>query len=384
MDLNLATCLFTGLSTDYLQGKQYDNEEGRFTTANKQVIFAKDVVKFVRRKELRRIPNPLEISEEYFKYVFRLDRWLYQDFLLILCLRTYYRPETDTNRIPFDLRVLATLSYLAHGHFEALKPLAAFRGLTQNMLLFCVPQVCQKIVHFMATDFVSFPSNNDETIDIKNGFRTKYGIPHVVGVMDCFHVRIANVAERRQKTFQCRHGNLSINVQVICDHEHRFLNVNPRAPGGSSDIFVWRRSHIRGIMKSLFSKDPAWLIADRGYKLEDILINPYRNPKSPPELYFNEVVAGILNGLDTAVVMLTSRFRCLKTILPYDHQAAANIVTTCVTIHNYLLSKGSLMDEHVMSNVPKRKPLPNAYSEDVWSTGYKNRECIKRYLEENN
>ncbi|CAD6996802.1 unnamed protein product [Ceratitis capitata] len=64
-----------------------------------------------------------------------------------------------------------------------------------------------------------------------------------------------------------------------------------------------------------------------------------RNPKSPPELYFNEVVAGILNGLDTAVVMLTSRFRCLKTILPYDHQAAANIVTTCVTIHNYLLSK---------------------------------------------
>uniref|UniRef100_A0A0A1WS84 Putative nuclease HARBI1 n=1 Tax=Zeugodacus cucurbitae TaxID=28588 RepID=A0A0A1WS84_ZEUCU len=384
MDLDLATCLFTGLTTECLQDKHDNWEECRFTTTNKQRLFAKEVITFVRCKELRVLPNPFDISDEYFKNAFRLDKWLFQDFLLVLCLRTYYRPELDNNLMPFDLRVLTMLSYLAHGHLDILKPLDAFQGYRSSMLQRCVAEVCQTIVHFLAPDYVVFPSNNDETLSIKHDFNTQYGIPHVVGVMDCFHVRLSKVAAAREQQFQCRHGNLAINVQVVCDNKYRFLNVNPRAPGSASDIYVWKHSPIYGIMKNLFVTEPAWLIADRGYKLEDILINPHRNPTTHADFRFNSLISAMLDVLDTAVIMLTSRFRCLKTILPYNHQTAANIVTACVTLHNYLLSKNSVIDEHLMSVVPKRKSLPNAKCEDIWSTGYHNREYIKKYLNARN
>ncbi|XP_018788396.1 PREDICTED: putative nuclease HARBI1 isoform X1 [Bactrocera latifrons] len=380
MDLDLATCLFSGLQTDCLQDKQDVCEESRFTTMNVQKLFAKEVIAFVRCKELRVLPNPFDISDDYFKNIFRLDKWLFQDFLLVLCLRTYYRPELDNNRMPFDLRVLTTLTYLAHGHFGALQNLDAFRSYAESILQRCVPEVCQIIVHFLATDYIVFPSNYEETLHIKHGFNSRYGIPHVVGVMDCFHVRLSKVAATQKQDFKCKHGNLAINVQVVCDNKYRFLNVNPRVPGGSSDIFVWKHSHIYDIMKNLFVTAPAWLIADRGYNLDDILINPYRNPRSLPDFRFNALLEAMLSVLDTATIMLTSRFRCLKTVLPYNHQIAANIVTACVTIHNYLLSKNCAIDEQLMSVVPKRKPLPNAMCEDIWTSGHENREYIKKYL----
>ncbi|XP_036322616.1 putative nuclease HARBI1 [Rhagoletis pomonella] len=380
MDLDLATCLFTGLSSDSLQDKHIIWDDGRFTTAT-QRVFAKDVIKFVRRKEQCILPNPFDIPDEYFLEAFRFNKLLYQDFLLVLCLRTYYRSEVDSNRMPLDLRVLATLTYLAYGHFDALKPLDGFRFYSLGSLQQCVAEVCELIVHFMATDYVVFPSNSDEAKDIKRGFDMQYGVPNVVGIMDCFHVRLFKVDPPFHNAFKCRHGNLTINVQVICDHKLRFLDVNPRASGGTSDIFVWNRSHIKGIVKNLYKTEPTWLIADRGYHLEDILINPYRNPNSKSEIRLNTVFESMLGVLDTAVVMLTSRFRCLKTILPYNHQIAANIVTACVTLHNYLLSKDCAMDEHLMSIVPKRKKLPNAIHEDEWSAGFKHREYIRTYLD---
>ncbi|XP_018788398.1 PREDICTED: putative nuclease HARBI1 isoform X3 [Bactrocera latifrons] len=316
MDLDLATCLFSGLQTDCLQDKQDVCEESRFTTMNVQKLFAKEVIAFVRCKELRVLPNPFDISDDYFKNIFRLDKWLFQDFLLVLCLRTYYRPELDNNRMPFDLRVLTTLTYLAHGHFGALQNLDAFRSYAESILQRCVPEVCQIIVHFLATDYIVFPSNYEETLHIKHGFNSRYGIPHVVGVMDCFHVRLSKVAATQKQDFKCKHGNLAINVQVVCDNKYRFLNVNPRVPGGSSDIFVWKHSHIYDIMKNLFVTAPAWLIADRGYNLDDILINPYRNPRSLPDFRFNALLEAMLSVLDTATIMLTSRFRLLQILSP--------------------------------------------------------------------
>lgn len=68
-----------------------------------------------------------------------------------------------------------------------------------------------KVVKF----FFRFPSNNEETLGIKHGFNARYGIPHVVGVMDCFHVRLSKVAATQEQAFKCRHGNLAINVQVV-------------------------------------------------------------------------------------------------------------------------------------------------------------------------
>ncbi|XP_067625452.1 putative nuclease HARBI1 [Eurosta solidaginis] len=378
--MDLATCLFAGLTTQQLQDKQYSWLDGRFVGPTQHKLFPKEVIRFVRRKELRDLPNPFNIPDEYFKRSFNMDKLLFQDFLLTLCLRTYYRPEVDTKSLPFDLRVLVALSFLRHGHIEALIPLDAFKVWSAKTLLFCVPQICQTIVNFMSPDFIVFPSNSSETVGIKHGFHSRYTIPNVVGIMDCFHIRLSKIDVSQEKAYKCRHGNLAINVQVICDHNSRFIDVNPRASGGTSDIFVWNRSHIKGVMKNLFVKEPAWLIADRGYKLDDILINPYRNPNSSSEQRLNDVFEKMLTQLDVTVVMLKSRFRCLNTILPYNHQTAANIVTSCATIHNYMLSKDYAMEDHLMSKVPRRKSLPNATFEDEWSSGYESREYIKNYL----
>lgn len=64
MDLDLATCLFIGIPTDCLQDKPYIYEKGRFTKMNMQRLFAKEVITFVRCKELRVLPSPFDISDD--------------------------------------------------------------------------------------------------------------------------------------------------------------------------------------------------------------------------------------------------------------------------------------------------------------------------------
>lgn len=56
--------------------------------------------------------------------------------------------------MPFDLRVLTTLTYLGHGHFGALQHLDAFREYKEGILQRCVPEVCEIIVNFIATDYI--------------------------------------------------------------------------------------------------------------------------------------------------------------------------------------------------------------------------------------
>lgn len=71
----------------------------------------------------------------------------------------------------------------------------------------------------------------------------------------------------------------------------------------------------------------------------------------------------------------------MHTSLPFTHLNATNIITSCVTLHNYLLAKGQPIEENLSYEVPFEPNLPNAHCEDVYCPkGVANREYIKDYM----
>jgi len=80
-----------------------------------------------------------------------------------------------------------------------------------------------------------------------------------------------------------------------------------------------------------------WLLGDAGYPLQPWLITPIPDaPHDTPEGLFNARQIRARNVIERCFGVLKQRFRCLlkHRVLHYNHEGAANIIHTCVVLHN--------------------------------------------------
>ncbi|CAL1681089.1 unnamed protein product [Lasius platythorax] len=68
------------------------------------------------RKNLRDLSNPFSIQESQFRLLYRLSK----DAVRELCvqLRPYIEQEVRATAIPFELKILATLSFMASSSYQ--------------------------------------------------------------------------------------------------------------------------------------------------------------------------------------------------------------------------------------------------------------------------
>ncbi|KAF1385372.1 hypothetical protein PFLUV_G00107070 [Perca fluviatilis] len=70
------------------------------------------------------------------------------------------------------------------------------------------------------------------------------GFPNVIGALDCTHIRIKRPSGVHEGDFVNRKSYHSINVQMICDADCTFSNVEAKWPGSVHDSRVFRASTI--------------------------------------------------------------------------------------------------------------------------------------------
>lgn len=95
-----------------------------------------------------------------------------------------------------------------------------------------------------ASEFIKF-GNEAEIMERKQYFFEMYGFPNIIGLVDGSHVFIQTPTGPDEPLYVCRKGGHSINVQLICDHEGKFLDIVARWPGATHDSFIWMNCNRR-------------------------------------------------------------------------------------------------------------------------------------------
>ncbi len=135
--------------------------------------------------------------------------------------------------IPVEISVMVSLRYLATADRQ-LDVADTFR-ISQ-------PTVSRIVTAFVTSmnrhlgRFVQFPVLPAAVQQCQHGFYDLAGFPRVVSCVDGTHIQFAPPSEREQDYLN-RKGYHSINVQVMCDHQHKFTNVVARWPGSTHDFY---------------------------------------------------------------------------------------------------------------------------------------------------
>jgi hypothetical protein len=191
----------------------------------------------------------------------------------------------------------------------------------------------------MASAHITFPVNQQAAAATARAFFDIAGIPQVLGVIDCTHVRIRRPREDAA-AFVNRKGFHSINVQAVCDARLQFTNIVARWPGCSHDAFIFRQSALNDLLAN--GRVAGYLLGDAGYPLRPYLLTPFRSPQTNAERNFNRRLSRTRATIERAFGILKSRFRCLDAsggALQFHPSKVCSIILACCVLHNYAVSR---------------------------------------------
>lgn len=193
-----------------------------------------------------------------FRQRFRLSKKSVQRLTEIL--RNSLEPKSSAKTcISATQQILIALSFYATGCFQL--TYSDLFGVSKSSVSRVVLKVTEAICS-LAPKLIKMPKTTEEITTAKASFYNMiqpHGIPNVIGLIDCTHVKIITPGEREAERFRNRKSYFSINTQVICDYNLKFLDVVARWPGSVHDAYIFDMSLVKARFLRLFPIwDPSW------------------------------------------------------------------------------------------------------------------------------
>lgn len=203
-------------------------------------------------------------------------------------------------------------------------------GVDQSTVSRTVNEVANRIVEKKEL-WIKFPSNIRELEVEKNKWQERYAFPCAVGAVDCTHMETEKPRDHPDE-YVNRKGWHSLNVQATCNAEEKFTSVEVRWPGSVHDSRIWRNSAVYRFLRRIDSD--AVLLGDQGYGIATFLMVPYRNPATPPQIRFNNVLVRERVIIERCFGQVKRRFPILmyKNRLSLDR--VPSVIVSCFILHN--------------------------------------------------
>ena len=170
-------------------------------------------------------------------------------------------------------KTLLALRFYATGSFQQV--LADLHGMSIASACRVIHQVSRAIARRKG-NFITFPTK-ENFATVKNAFYESAHFPHVIGAIDCRHIRIQSPGGEEAARFINRKGYYSINVQVICDAALRITNIVARWHGSTHDSRIFQNSTIATHLRRLRRQRRFHILGDGGYPCLSFLMTPLRN-----------------------------------------------------------------------------------------------------------
>ncbi|RCN29884.1 transposase, IS4 family [Ancylostoma caninum] len=166
---------------------------------------------------------------------------------------------------------------------------------------------------------------------LKGDFFRKYGIPGIVGIIDCTHIPIIGPSEN-EEDYVNRKNYHSLNVGVIVDFDGKIRWVSTNWPGSAHDSRVFKSSLLYAQLKRGAVK--GCLLGDSAYALESFLLKPLNGPRTPKEEKYNKAVCKARSIIERNFGIIKRRFHILHGQCRYKPVKAGNITVACCVLRN--------------------------------------------------
>ena len=327
-------------------GKKFSNHQGRAPGA-----------KTVKRKRLDVEEMCHNMSDKHFRRRYRMDK---DSFWRLLHIIEDHLPSTGENRsrrrgavpngpISHAARLSMALRIAAGGD-----PLdiASNHGVHDGEPMTSFWNVVDAIHQSSQLD-IKFPSSHDEQELLAEEFKSKsdIGISHCVGAIDgilmWIHMPTTSDCEELgigPSKFYCgRKKKYGLNMQAVCDARRRFLWVELKYPGSTSDFFAFDQSSFKSQLEQEgFLRRGLCLFGDAAYANSPYMVTPFRTATGTKD-DFNFFQSQLRINIECAFGMLVHRFGMLRKAFPMGVSVSNTnraIMALC-KLHNFCIDANS-------------------------------------------
>ena len=252
--------------------------------------------------------------------------------------------RTRQDVITLEKRVGITLYYL--------KDQGSY-GMTANAFGVSIPavsnavkEICRIISRNLSEKLIKYPITKQEVEDMNEKFLKKFGFPRVIGCIDGTHIPIKQPSENAHDYFSYK-MKYTLNVQAICDHSGKFIDVDMKWPGSLHDARVFANSEVQKRYSNetfeLFHKEllpgdelvPQILLADPAYPLLPHVMKEFATCSSNDQVIFNTMLRAARNQIECAFGRLKARWRILLRPMDLKLEDVPDVVYTCFLLHNF-------------------------------------------------
>nr|CAI5817044.1 unnamed protein product [Callosobruchus analis] len=251
-------------------------------------------------------------------------------------------------------QVLIYLWYIGH-------QTASFRDVADrfNITISSLGRIVTRLTYFLSNlspEVIKWPTE-DEKKNIEEHFRTQ-GFPNVIGAIDGTHIQIDR-PENDPESYINRKGYYSIQMQVVCDHTCKILDVFVGYPGSVHDSRVYRNSPLKQNLQQKCGR--CFLLGDSGYPLENNLLTPYKDRENLTRRQRNYNVKLSKNRcvIEHCFGILKQKFRQLYHIKLRNVRTIVHFLRAACVLHNIALEDNFVMPDEAVPNQPQQNVEAN-------------------------
>ncbi|KAL1487752.1 hypothetical protein ABEB36_015587 [Hypothenemus hampei] len=212
-----------------------------------------------------------EYSETVFFEHFRLGRQTVHNITERFQISQYFNSQVGQyGNISALHQVHIYLWYVGH-------QTASFRDVGDrfDVTISSVNRIIHRLSMFLSNlspEILRWPNEDEKRIS-ENHFRAS-GFPNVIGAIDGTHIKL-DKAENDPDSYLNRKGYYSIQMQAVCDHRRKIIDVFIGYPGSVHDSRIFSNSPLKASLQEKCGR--YFLLGDSGYPLLPNLLTPYKD-----------------------------------------------------------------------------------------------------------
>ena len=327
-----------------------------FGTASSTYRGGTQGARLIKRKRLDVDEHFKIIGRRLFRRKYRMDK---TSFYKLLDILEPYLPQSGADRsrpgsvrngpITKTSRLAMALRYCAGGDPV---DIGDHHGVKSDEVVRSVWAVVDAI-HSAPQMKIEFPRSHQEQYRVAQGFRAKsdINIDVCVGDIDGILIWIHRPSKSDIKAikfgpakFFCgRKKKFGLNMQAVCDADKRFLDVEIKFPGSTSDFFAFEQSNIKAMIEEEGFLRPGYcLFGDNAYVNAPYMCVPFRNVEAGTDKdAFNFFQSQVRINIECAFGILVHRFGILRKPIPnnINVQKTCSLVLALCKLHNFCIDQ---------------------------------------------
>ncbi|XP_011621665.1 protein ANTAGONIST OF LIKE HETEROCHROMATIN PROTEIN 1 isoform X2 [Amborella trichopoda] len=339
-------------------------------------------------------PSLHDEEEERFKHFFRVSKKTFDYICSLVREDLVSRPplgliNIEGRLLTVEKQVAIAMRRLASG--ESQVSVGEAFGVGQST----VSQVTWRFIESMevrACHHLSWPGPT-EMEEIKAGFEANLGFPNCCGAIDATHITMTLPAIETSDDWCDSERNYSMLLQVIVDHNLRFLDIVTGWPGSMNLSLILKCSGFFKLCESgerlvgperVLTILPSrarvreYILGSGAYPLLPWLITPYEERDS---FGFNAKHQEARRVAERALLQLKGSWRILhKVMWRPDKHKLPSIILVCCLLHNIMIDGGDGLKEGVALSDHHDLGYKEELSQVVDPQGQALRDDLSKYL----